>query len=951
MADAVANSGGLWPRRRRWRRRMGRLLRCSCLRGVQESDPSASHHRGSLEAPGPPCLLDGGALSVCTETIHITVEDMDTLGLDNPGFGLSEEGVVPAHSNSSSSSIGGLARSVSACQRAMKKRRLKALSSLPLLMPLVAAAIKASSSEEDRHRDEEGEEEQEETMWRLQGDTEIAPTSGGLLLPPLITLIPPTPSDVVSGDDQFFDVNSEGESVAHTSGSDDSVAADDQESDDEGGMDGTEEEEEEEEARTEMGCPLAESQVDGDDEVEAVAGQGGEVPVETGPPSKESVEQNYETPFLLKTCQVALLPEYPRKKSFHTGINLLAFTEHNLDDMSNKDISCPLLLKAQLNLLPYTTKMETSTQMRKPARRSCSLGDGGRSPSFPMIGQTVDENQEEEGSSRQRRRTIASYMPQSSKDQNGNFAEKDNNGHVAKSLGGLNTDEVCQWFSSLGLQKCLPFIREGQLCGADIASVDTSTLEKLHVSTPEDRELLLSNIYKELHPPSSLTQRLDSLIETFGPHNNVESFAAALASMSESMSAPHASGLNATHSSLRLRAKSGRAQRSTQLMEITVHALEQIVHLRMPKDTTVGKVKESCIKMLGMTEDKHTFTLQDNTGLSAGLSANQQIGNLLTTTNRQLELHLCKKDKQAEGDISKVNGSQDRGNVNQNVQANQPAKEAKIKELNQQVDSLQHVILQVSELHHGLVAFCSELKNTDVDVDVKELSPVELRQRLDSAQSQLRERRQSLQDLKENISNAAAQRNTRSEIRLMDKMKLNCQVFKAEISVVHLNRQVAHLKDALQDCCDKERSPTEHSPAVGPLSQLLSPQCPAMLLVVQARSGPDSRYGFTCCSRGTGQGLVVTQSDHSQLCLEDRLVEVNGVAVVNSTEEDLHSLLLQGGPSAQIVVLRRPSLRPASRQHPGALNQPASHVTPRAGTPEMDAVATETPPQRELIAI
>lgn len=29
----------------------------------------------------------------------------------------------------------------------------------------------------------------------------------------------------------------------------------------------------------------------------------------------------------------------------------------------------------------------------------------------------------------------------------------------AKSLGKLNTDEVCQWFTRIGLQKCLPFIR------------------------------------------------------------------------------------------------------------------------------------------------------------------------------------------------------------------------------------------------------------------------------------------------------------------------------------------------------------------------------------------------------------------------------------------------------------------------------------------------------------
>ncbi|CAL8300113.1 unnamed protein product [Merluccius merluccius] len=950
MAKANANSGGLCPWRQCWRRRMGRLsrrllLRCSCLRGGQEGDPPPSHHQGCGENLGPPCALDGVASSVCIETIQITVEDMDSVGLDNPGFSLFEEEVAPAQHSSSGSS--GIARSVSACQRAMQKRRLKALSSLPLQIPPVATQV--SGGEEDHHQNK-GEEEEEETTWYLQGEAEITLTAGRLLPPPLINLIPPTPSDVID-DEQFFDVNSEGESVAHTSGSDGSFATGDQESYDEERMDGVEETDMETEEEVKMGCPLAESQVGSDDKMEAITGQDGELPEETEPLSKESIKENNKTTFLCSAYQVDPLPEYPRKKSFNTAINLLAFTEHNLDDLSNKDISCPRLLKAQLSLLPYTTKMETPTQIRKPASRSCSLGDGSRSHSFHVIGQTTDDNQEKEGSSRQRRITIASYMPQSSQDQNGNFAEKDNNGHVAKSLGALNTDDVCQWFSSIGLQKCLPFIREGQLCGADIASVDMNMLEMLHVSTLEDRELLLSAIYKELHPPSSLTQRLDSLIETFGPHNNVEGFAAALMSMSKSKSSPHVSCLNTTHSSLKLRTKSHMVQRSSQLIEITVHALEQIVHLRTPKDTTVGKVKESCIKMLGMTEDKDTFTLKDNQGLSAGLSANQKIGNLLTSSDRQLELQLCKKDKQTEGDISKVNGSQDHGNLSQNMQGNQPAKEEKIKELNQQVDSLQHVILQVQELHHGLVAFCTELKNMEAEVDMKELGPVELGQRLESAQSQLRERRQSLQNLKENISNAATQRNTRSEIRLMDKMKLNCQVFKEEISLVHLNRQVAHLKNALQDCCVTERSPTEQSPAVGPLSQLLSPQAPAMLLVFQERSGADGRYGFTCCCREGGHGLVVIQSDRSQLCLEDRLVEVNGVAVVNATEEDLHSLLLQGGSSSQIVVLRRPSLSPASRQHPGVPHHLANHVPPRTGSPETEAVTTETPPQRELIAI
>lgn len=30
---------------------------------------------------------------------------------------------------------------------------------------------------------------------------------------------------------------------------------------------------------------------------------------------------------------------------------------------------------------------------------------------------------------------------------------------VAKSFRDLNTEEVCQWFTSIGLQKCIPFIK------------------------------------------------------------------------------------------------------------------------------------------------------------------------------------------------------------------------------------------------------------------------------------------------------------------------------------------------------------------------------------------------------------------------------------------------------------------------------------------------------------
>lgn len=41
------------------------------------------------------------------------------------------------------------------------------------------------------------------------------------------------------------------------------------------------------------------------------------------------------------------------------------------------------------------------------------------------------------------------------------------------------------------------------------------------------------------------------------------------------------------------------------------------------------------------------------------------------------------------------------------------------------------------------------------------------------------------------------------DVRLLEKMRLNCQVFKEEISIVHLNRQVVHLQSALQESYDE----------------------------------------------------------------------------------------------------------------------------------------------------
>ncbi|KAM4730364.1 uncharacterized protein FYW61_010626 isoform 2-T3 [Anableps anableps] len=582
------------------------------------------------------------------------------------------------------------------------------------------------------------------------------------------------------------------------------------------------------------------------------------------------------------------------------------------------------MLKKELDQLPNTARMEAFTFRR-----------------------TTDQCKERKGSPQQRRITIASYEP-CSVDQNGNFAEKHLHKQGAKSLSELSTEEVCQWFTSIGLQKCLPLIKEAKLCGSDLASVDANTLDILHISSLEDRERLLSAIYNALHPPSTITQTLDSLLESLEP-SKIETFTAALASMSRSTSSPHVSCLSMNRRSLKFRNSSQNlmAPRSSQMIEITINASERIVHLRTPKETTVGKIMDSCMKMLGQTDDKTLFTLKEKQDSLEELSLDQQIGILLKapSENRQLELHLCKKDKQMSSASQSSPDVSGENNINKNAQVNQPGKEERIRELNQQVESLQNVILQVQELHHGLVAFCSEIKNMDPDVNVERLGSAELKQRLEMVNSQLEEKRQRLQILRDNINNSAAHKNEQLEVRLLEKMKLNCQVFKEEITIVHLNRQAAHLLNAWQGSCMKEKAQKQIS-AFGSFGQLVTPQSPAMLMVMQEKQLPDGRYGFTCCYRD-GRGLVVVKVDNSHLCVGDRLVEVNEVPVVSATLEELNDLLLLR-PCSQIVVLRQPPATLVST----CFKQPAvspDHV--QTLCPQRDSATTETAPQRKVMAI
>ncbi|KAM8860057.1 uncharacterized protein AB9W97_019787 isoform 2-T3 [Spinachia spinachia] len=762
-----ANAEQQRPRRRSWRKRTQqvshRLLCCSCLRGEerdhlqqQEKEINGNSRHPQLDPRG---SGERGA-------IQITVEG---LGIVNSSFSLCEEDDTARS-----------ASSVSAC--------LRPLFSLPMDTQEKLAVTSTSGG---------GDEEEEDDPLGFESGTDVPPAPGSFLSPPVINLIPPTPSDVID-DDQFFDINLE-DIVANNAVAGGGFGAGDHERNEESTKGA-------EAKGSTVEFPQPENKVSADRSAEPEEGlkdpSGEEEEAET---TKDGDLEKTIPGLLHRVYQVAPLPTYKK------------------NELSNRDVNCCDMLKAELCLLP--ANMDTFTHQRRLIKRSCSLEDTPtRSATFHALTQTTD-HQEDERSLRQRRITVASYAPQS-QDQNGNFPEKDVDRQVAKCLGELSTDEVCRWFTNIGLQKCLPFIRDVNLCGADVASVDVNTLDVLHITTLEEREQLLSAIYKELHPSCPITQRLDSLIDSLGS-NNVETFTATLVSMSKSKSAPHVSCLSMNRRSLKRRntSQTPLAQRNSHLIEITINASERIVHLRTPKETTVGKIMDSCIKMLGMTEDGSLFILREKQGSSEDLPPDQAIASLLTSTSedRQLELHLCRKEGSS-GTISKkktgVHSSNENNNINKNVLVNQPAKEERIKELNQQVESLRNVILQVQELHHGLVAFCSEIKNMDGDVDVDRLSFAELKERSQLVKSRLYDKRRSLQTLRDNVNDSTAHKKKQLDVRLLEKMKLNCQVFKEEISMVHLNRQMAHLQNALQESYVKGRQRT-----AGGEGGQLSPLC------------------------------------------------------------------------------------------------------------------------------
>lgn len=270
------------PRRRPWRKdiqhRLRGLLCCSCLSG-EETDPLRDQDMANKAVPQHPHPDERGPGE--KEFIQIIVEDV---GIVNTGFSLLDE--EPPRS-----SVARSASSVSACPQALKKRRLKPLSSLPQDLPLITSST-----------GDGGEDKEEDMLLKESSSTDSTAASGSLLSQPVIHLIPPTPSDVAD-DGQFFDVNSE-ENVERISSRDGGCPAGDGEGCEEG------EKVEAEELPEEL--TLAEISDDGAGELDKAPndhfGEEGEAS-----PTKTGEEERKKPRFSRSPHLVASLPGHPQK--------------------------------------------------------------------------------------------------------------------------------------------------------------------------------------------------------------------------------------------------------------------------------------------------------------------------------------------------------------------------------------------------------------------------------------------------------------------------------------------------------------------------------------------------------------------------------------------------------------------------------------------------------------
>ncbi|XP_061424238.1 uncharacterized protein LOC133352543 [Lethenteron reissneri] len=374
-----------------------------------------------------------------------------------------------------------------------RKKKLAALTSLP---NVETRRMEASVSSEEEMA---GIENLACGAGRDDGDGETVAGAGGGLSMPTINFIPASPSDVLE-DDQFFEINSEEEERATSP-----PPSSDSDCVDSSGSHATVEREnatgnagdaETSEASltvpatdTAEKLPVAvardgaektaeEAEVPGGDRhgrvgaVEDATAATNAATTAATTKKKKSFRLNSE----IANAQLNAFPQtHPRKGSFNEGINLLQFTEQNLDELNTKECDMRDRLVQEMQKLHLQ-----SDSLNKTA------ADSGV-----------------EGSSSSSRR---------------------------KALEDMESDDACAWLQAMGMERLGIVVRGSRLAGRHLTSMDPETLESLQLSTWAERERLLSALYSETHAREA--RAVDSLLQSLSGAD-LQTFTAAIAGLGQ----------------------------------------------------------------------------------------------------------------------------------------------------------------------------------------------------------------------------------------------------------------------------------------------------------------------------------------------------------------------------------------------------------------------------------
>ncbi|XP_032820628.1 uncharacterized protein LOC116948253 [Petromyzon marinus] len=327
-------------------------------------------------------------------------------------------------------------------------------------------------------------------------DGETVAAAGGGLSMPTINFIPASPSDVLE-DDQFFEINSEEEEeraaspppssdsdCVDSSGSHATVerenatgnAGDAKNSEASLALPATDTAKEFQGAVAREGAEetAEEAEVPGGDRhglVDAVEDATAAATAATK--KRKSFRLNSE----ITNAQLNAFPQtHPRKGSFNEGINLLQFTEQNIDELNTKE--CDM-------------RDRLVQEMQKLHLQSDSLNKTA------AVGGV-------EGSSSSRRRR--------------------------KALEEMESDGACAWLQAMGMERLGIVVRGERLAGRHLASMDPETLESLRLRSWAERERLLSALYSETH--SREARAVDSLLQSLSGAD-LQTFTAAIAGLGQ----------------------------------------------------------------------------------------------------------------------------------------------------------------------------------------------------------------------------------------------------------------------------------------------------------------------------------------------------------------------------------------------------------------------------------